>query len=219
MEYAYQPKKGANPRIARARLTGINASYKDLCEVCRNVRGKDTEWALNFLEEASVGEKAIYFVRHCKGKGHRRQLGGKKGGWPMKSVKFVLLVVQSAAANATKLGLGNTKVSHIIANKQETYPRMSPKGRRIRQDFETAFIEVVLEEYQPKPESGKAGVKNAASEKPKEQPKSEQKANSAPEAETKKVEQKKSGAKQQVTVHPEKQAKQKEDRLSNKIEK
>jgi len=152
--YAYQ-QMGEARRTARARLTGINASYKDLCEVCRNVRGKDTDYALEFLEQAAVGEKAIYFARHAKRKGHRRELGGRKGGWPIKSVKFVLGVVQSAAANANKLGLGNTKVAHIIANKQDTFPRMSPKGRRIMHNYETAFVEVVLEESQKKAEAKK----------------------------------------------------------------
>jgi len=158
--YAYQQKTAK--RTARASLRGINASFKDLCEVCRSVRGKDTDYAIDFLEQAAVGEKAIYFARHNKGKGHRRELGGRKGGWPVKSVKFVLGVLKSAAANATKLSLGQTKVAHIIANKVDMYPRMSPKGRRIRQDFETAFIEVVLEESQEKVEAKKKDSKKEA---------------------------------------------------------
>lgn len=176
MEYAYQPKK-ENPRTARARLTGINASFKDLSEVCRNVRGKPTDWALEFLEDAKEGKKAIYFVRHCKGKGHRRELGGKKGGWPVKSIKYVLEVLQSAAANANRLNLGETRVAHIIANKQETFPRMSPKGRRIRHDFETAFVEIVLEEVRQKADSPKKEEKKVAkpaTEVKKEEPKSQE---------------------------------------------
>jgi len=112
------------------------------------VRNKDTEYAIDFLEQAAVGEKAIYFARHNSGKGHRRELGGRTGGWPVKSVKFVLGVVKSAHANAVKLGLGPTKIVHIIANKENTLPRMSPKGRRIVHNYETAFVELVLEESQ-----------------------------------------------------------------------
>ena len=153
MEYAYQPKKGTNVRTARARLTGVNASYKDLSEVCRSVRGKPADYALEFLSRAANGEVAIYFARHNKGKGHRKELGGRKGGWPIKSAKFVLEVVANATANANKLGLGAAKVAHIIANKQDTFPRMSPKGKRIRQNYETAFIEVVLEEIQENAET------------------------------------------------------------------
>ncbi|MCX6769774.1 MAG: 50S ribosomal protein L22 [Candidatus Micrarchaeota archaeon] len=147
MEYAYIEK---GKRTARSRISSVNASFKDLCEVCRNVRGKDTEWALEFLGRAAEGKQAIYFARHCKQKGHRRELGGKKGGFPKKSAKFVLGVLENAHANATKLGMGMTKIAHIIANKQDVYPRMSPKGRRIVHNYETAFIEIVLEEAQKK---------------------------------------------------------------------
>ncbi len=160
--YAYQ---GKATRIARARLTGVNASYKDLCEVCRSVRRKPTDYALEFLSQAARGEKAIRFARHNSGKGHRRELGGQSGGFPVKSVKFVLGVVESAFANANKLGLGETKIAHIIANKKATFPRMSPKGRRIRHDYETAFIEVVLEEIQDKVGDSKDAKKNVSVKK------------------------------------------------------
>lgn len=183
--YAYQAKGGK--RTARASLRGINASYKDLCEVCRSVRGKDTDYAIEFLEQAAVGEKAIYFARHNSGKGHRRELGGRTGGWPVKSAKFVLGVVKSAAANAVKLGLGATKVAHIIANKSDVYPRMSPKGRRIRHDFETAFVEVVLEESQEKAEEKKEAKKPAAESKKQETAKKAEVKANEPASEAKKA--------------------------------
>ena len=153
MLYGYNKKPTG--RIARARISRVNCSFKDLCEVCRNVRGKDTDFALEFLGNAAEGKQAIYFARHNKKKGHRRELGGKKGGFPVKSCRAVLGVVESADANAIKLGLGATKIVHIAANKHATYPRMSPKGRRIRHDYEVAFIEVVLEEKQQKIETVK----------------------------------------------------------------
>ncbi|MCX8198138.1 MAG: 50S ribosomal protein L22 [Candidatus Micrarchaeota archaeon] len=161
--YAYQGKPGT--RTAKAALRGINASYKDLCEVCRNVRGKDTDYALEFLKQAAEGKRAVYFARHNSGKGHRKELGGKKGGWPVKSARLVLEVVKSAAANASKLGLGETKIAHIMANKEDIYPRLSPKGRRIRHDYETAFVEVVLEEKQADGKAALPKKDSAAKEK------------------------------------------------------
>ncbi len=169
-DYAYQQRGKEPRRTARARLTGINASYKDLCEVCRSVRNKDTDYALEFLDLAAAKKKAIYFARHNSGKGHRRELGGKTGGFPVKSVKVVLGVLQSAFANANKLGLGATKVAHIIANKMDVYPRMSPKGRRIAHNYETAFVEIVLEESQGKAESKKDGKKSAGAKKVEAKP-------------------------------------------------
>ena len=173
MEYGYNKKPTG--RIARARISRVNCSFKDLCEVCRNVRGKDTDFALDFLTRASEGEQAILFLRHCKKKGHRRELGGKKGGFPVKSCRAVLGVVESADANAIKLGLGDTKIAHIAANKHATYPRMSPKGRRIRHDYEVAFIEVVLEERQQKIEKKeKKDAAPKAAEKKVDVPKKEE---------------------------------------------
>jgi ribosomal protein L22 len=159
--YAYQDKEGK--RTARARITGVNASYKDLCEVCSNVRKKDTEFALEFLGRAAVGEQAILMAQHGKRRGHRKELGGKRGGFPKKSAKIVLGVLEGANANAVKLGLGTTRVAHIMANKQHTYPRMSPKGRRVIHNYETAIVEIVLEEFQKQ-----AGKKNEAKAKPVE---------------------------------------------------
>ncbi|MCX8194618.1 MAG: 50S ribosomal protein L22 [Candidatus Micrarchaeota archaeon] len=150
MKYAYTEKEGV--RTARARLASVNASYKDLSQVCRNVRGMPTEMAIKFLEEAAEKKRAVRFFTHNAGMGHRRELGGKKGGYPIKAARLVLGLVKSAEANAAKLGLGETKIAHIMANKQDIFPRLSPKGRRIRHDYETAFVEVVLEEMQQKAE-------------------------------------------------------------------
>jgi ribosomal protein uL22 len=182
MEYAYNKKPTG--RIARARISRVNCSWKDLSEVCRNVRGKDTAYAHDFLVRAADGEQAILFLRHCKSKGHRSELGGKQGGFPVKSCKAVLNVVESAIANANKLGLGDTQITHIMANKHATYPRMSPKGRRIRHNYEVAFIEVVLEEKQQKAASVKKAEKPKAVEKKSEQP-VEKKAEAAKPAEKK----------------------------------
>jgi ribosomal protein L22 len=164
MAYAYQDKEGK--RTARARITGANASYKDLCEVCSNVRTKDTEFALEFLGKAAEGKQAILMAQHGKRRGHRRELGGKRGGFPKKSAKIVLGVLEGANANAIKLGLGPTRIAHIMANKQHTYPRMSPKGRRIVHNYETAIVEIVLEEFQK--QSGKKSEAKKAEAKPVE---------------------------------------------------
>jgi ribosomal protein uL22 len=166
--YAYQPKRsldGAEKRTARARLRGVNASYKDLSEVCRAVRYKPTEEAIEFLKRASEGKQAIPMPRFGKRRGHVRQLGGKKGGWPIKSAKIVLGVIESALANASKQGLGETKIAHIAANKEQIYPRLSPKGRRIMHNLETAFVEVVLEEWQKESKKVKKEAKKEGKDK------------------------------------------------------
>ena len=86
-------------RCARARLEDVNASYKDLSEVCGVVRNKKTDWAIEFLDKASRGEVPVLFRRHNTKFGHRRELGGRKGRYPQKAAGLVLKAIKSAIAN------------------------------------------------------------------------------------------------------------------------
>ncbi|MFH1784798.1 MAG: 50S ribosomal protein L22 [Candidatus Micrarchaeota archaeon] len=130
---------------AKARLEGVNASYKQLSEVCGRIRNKKTDWAVNFLQQVADGELPVLFKRHNKRMGHRRELGGKKGRYPKKAAHFVLKTLQSAIANGKVLGLGDVyTILSASANKKEIYPRMASKGRQARSFLETARIEIVL---------------------------------------------------------------------------
>ncbi len=130
---------------ASARLEDVDASYKDLSEVCNVIRNKDSEWAFDFLENASKGDIPVFFRRHNKRLGHRRELGGRKGRYPKKSASLVLKTLNSAIANAEVKGLsGNFLIVHANANKKNIYPRLAPKGRMSRSFLETARIELVL---------------------------------------------------------------------------
>ncbi|MEW6723257.1 MAG: uL22 family ribosomal protein [Candidatus Micrarchaeota archaeon] len=130
---------------ARARVEGVNASYKDLSEVCGAIRNKRSDWALEFLEKASEGEIPVRFRRHNRNLGHRRELGGRKGRYPVKAAGIVLKALKSAMANGRVLGLGESyKIIAAVANKKDVYPRMAPKGRQARSFLETSRIEIVL---------------------------------------------------------------------------
>lgn len=202
MAYAYKPAKTEEERTAKARLENVNVSWKDLANVCSNVRGRRADAAESFLTEASEGKRAVRYFNYNKKRGHIGSLGGKKGGYPKKSAKIVLGVLKNAIANATSKGLGACKITHIQANKQLVYGRLAPKGRRMRADLETAFLEIVLREVvgqERKAEAPKAGKKADAAkaeEKKADAPKAaenakvEEKKTDAPKAEEKKSEQK-----------------------------
>jgi len=153
---------------ACARLEGVNASYKDLAQVCGRIKGKRTEWVLDFLERAAEGEIPVLYKRHNKNLGHRRELGGQKGRYPVKAAGVVLKVVKSAIANGKVLGLGETyTVLAVSANKKEIYPRMAPKGRQARSCLETSRIEIVLQgEEVPKGVKVVPPAKKAEEKKP-----------------------------------------------------
>lgn len=169
--YAYTPNNGK--RFSRAYVRGVNASFKDLCAVCDSIRGRNAASAIDFLASAAKGEKAIRYRRHNAGMGHRAELGGGKGGYPKKAAGILLKLVQSAYANANAKGISNLKVTHASANKGDVIPRMSPKGKRMRMDYETAHAQVVLEEITTPAWSKPREKKKAGKVQPKAQPKAE----------------------------------------------
>jgi len=130
---------------ARARTEGVNASYRDLTQVCSSIRGRKAASAVAFLEKAALGEVAVLYRSHNKKLGHRRELGGRKGRYPEKAAGFVLKTLQSAIANAKVNGLGDElTVAVASANMKEIYPRLSSKGRRSKSNLVTSRIEIIL---------------------------------------------------------------------------
>ena len=145
--YSYIIDKGKEGDFARARLEGVDASFKDLVEVCGSIRYRPVDQAIKFLEEAAEGKRPILFRSSNRHLGHRRELGGKKGRYPKKSAKIVLGVLRSALANAQHKGLSEELiVTHACANKLSTYMRYASKGRRNPSALETARVEIVLKE-------------------------------------------------------------------------
>jgi large subunit ribosomal protein L22 len=180
--YSNMPDNTEN--CASARLEGVNASYKDLAEVCGRIRNKKSDWAVNFLTLASEGEIPILFRRHNKKLGHRHELGGRKGRYPWKAAKIVLKTLQSAISNGKTRGLGDVyTIIASSANKKDIYPRMAPKGRTARSYLVTSRVEIVLKGSEiPK------GVTAVPPKKADAAPKAEKKPESTKPAESKKDE-------------------------------
>jgi len=161
---------------ACARIEGVDASYKDLAQVCGRVRGKDAAWAFSFLEKASKGEIPVLYKKHNTRLGHRRELGGKKGRYPKKAAKIVLKLLKTAVSNGVVRGLGEEyRIIAANANKKFSYPRMAPKGRRARAYYELARLEMVLKPTGEVPKGVEVTPPKAAKEvqKPKEEAKKE----------------------------------------------
>jgi len=195
---------------ASARLEGVNASYKDLAQVCGTIRSKKTEWALAFLEKAAEGKAAVRYKTHNTRIGHRRELGGKKGRYPQKAAKIVLKVLRSAIANGKTKGLGETYTIRVAtANKKDIYPRLASKGRWARSFLETSRVEIILQgEEIPK---GVTVTPPKKPEKPEEKPKKEEK-------KAEKKEEKKAEAKEKPKEEKEAEKKEeKEERPPPKI--
>ncbi len=165
--YSYIMEKGKEGDFARARLEGVDASFKDLVEVCGSIRYRPADQAIRFLEEAADGKRPILFRSSNRHLGHRRELGGKKGRYPKKSARIVLGVLKSALANAQHKGLSEELiVTHACANKVSTYMRYASKGRRNPSALETARVEIVLKEKEGAKRPAKKAHKEEAQKAP-----------------------------------------------------
>ena len=82
--YSYQINE--NPEsYATARVEDVNASYKDLAEVCGRIRNLKVERALELLGEFEKGTIPVLYKSYSRHLGHRRELGGRKGRYPKKA--------------------------------------------------------------------------------------------------------------------------------------
>jgi large subunit ribosomal protein L22 len=132
-------------KAARAQRYDVDASYKDLVELCGSIRGKTAAAARSLLERVAAGEAPIPYKRYRKKVGHRSELGGRRGRYPRKAAGMMLELLENAVANAKYKGLDEAAL-HVraSANKHTTYPRVAPKGRWARANYVTCRIEMVL---------------------------------------------------------------------------
>ncbi|MEW6528934.1 MAG: 50S ribosomal protein L22 [Candidatus Micrarchaeota archaeon] len=134
-------------KVGRARLEGIDASFKDLIEVCANINGLKTLDAILFLDSTVVGDTPIFYRKYTSKLAHRKELRGRQGRYPKKAAKFVLATLKSAIASAMNKGLGEDLIIiHAAANKKNVFPRVSPNSGRIRRRsyYETARVEIIV---------------------------------------------------------------------------
>ena len=154
--YKYSVKIGE--KSAAAQSHDSDASYKDLGEICRALRGKKIPEARKILEEAIAMKRAIPYVRHAGRCGARSELRGQKGRYPKKECRLVRSLLENAVANAKHKGLDEAKlvVSHAAAYKQNEFPRyrrtwagsntLGYGKQAIWGNYMTARVEIVVSE-------------------------------------------------------------------------
>lgn len=112
-------------KSAKAQAYDVNASYKDMTQVLRSMRGRSVAKAREVLAGVIEMRKAIPFAKFNKGMGHRSELGGHKGKYPRKESGLALKLLDNAVANAVTKGLDekNLIVLYACAYKQNIFPR------------------------------------------------------------------------------------------------
>lgn len=161
-KYSLKLKGDAAKKSAAAQFHDADASYKDLTQVFRAIKGKSVADAFRVLDDAIALRHAIPYAKFNKGLGHRKELGGKKGRYPKKECRLVKSLLQNAVANASHKGLDEKRlvVRHAAAFKQNSFPRyrkfwassvtLGYGKRAIWANYETARAEIMVEEREPR---------------------------------------------------------------------
>jgi len=143
---------GIDPdRTAIASGRNMRVSPKHCREICKEIRGKSLDKAIELLE-AVVEEKAwIPYRRHNKKRGHHP--GMKKwvaGGHPVKASSYILKILKNAEANADNKGLDidRLKVIHAVTHRGRIYKKFIERafGRSSPYFEQTSHVEIVVEE-------------------------------------------------------------------------
>ncbi|MCD6522842.1 MAG: 50S ribosomal protein L22 [Candidatus Diapherotrites archaeon] len=131
---------------ARAYGREMDISPKHAIEICREIRGKNVNKAITFLEKVIKKEAFVPFKRFNSKVAHRK--GGKPGRYPVKASKAILKVLENAKANAENQGMDTDKlmIVHAAAHRGPVYDRRAPKGRMRTSAIETVNVEIIVKE-------------------------------------------------------------------------
>ena len=138
-------------KTAKASGREIRVSHKNTREVCRTIKGMNLANAKEYLRNVINKKQAVPFRRYKKKAGHRRGLEKTFAGkYPIKSAKKVLIVIESAEANAENKGLDldRLRIMHAAAYPGMKIKRYTPRahGRSAPKYDTLTHIEIVLDE-------------------------------------------------------------------------
>lgn len=129
---------------ARAVGNDLSISTKKAIEICSFIRGRSTERAKKILTQAIEKKQPIPFKRFTEGAGHKKgKIAG--GKYPIKACTEILIIIESAEANASYKGLStdNLIISHIKADKASTPLHY---GRHRGRSMKRTRVEVSVDE-------------------------------------------------------------------------
>ncbi len=132
-------------KTAKALGKEINVSWKDCNEVCYNIKNKNVNKALSFLEKVIKKEQPVKYRRYNKGISHQKTAIGR---YPIKAARAVKKVLENAKANAEHKGhdVEKLKITKASAYKSQTIERIKPRGRARTHNIELTNIEIEVRE-------------------------------------------------------------------------
>jgi len=147
----------------------VSISTKQSIEICKYIRNKNLDKAIQILERVIQHKEAMPYTRFNADVGHKTGIAA--GRYPEKSCREIIKLLKSVKANAQVKGLdeSNLKIIKICANKGSKSWRY---GRKRRRQAKRTNIEIVVKEHFLKSKAPKHKPKVVAEEKTKEkQPK------------------------------------------------
>lgn len=154
---------------AKAYGSDLDISVKTTVNICNTIRGMTVKRAITKLQNVIDFKEAIAFTKYNKGVGHRRG-NMASGRFPQKASKALLVLINSAVANAANKGLADElMIVHVCAHKAATPLH---QGRQRRRAMKRTHVELVLKEMEvkstPKPTPKKVAAKPKTESKPVE---------------------------------------------------
>jgi len=135
----------------RARAVGLllPISTKQSVEICKFIRGKKVQKAIEMLNAVVDMKKPVPFNQFTNGAGHKHGIG--PGKYPVKACREILKLVKLVEANAQHKGLNTSglEIIHICAKKG---PKSWHYGRQSRIAMKRTHVEIVVEEKETKKE-------------------------------------------------------------------
>ena len=126
----------------------LDISPKHAVEICREIRGKPVDDAIDYLERVEEKKQAVAFKRYNKQVASKKGVG--PGRYPVKAAEHILKLLQGAEANAEFKGLDteNLRVIHASAcsgMKLRNFMERA-QGRSTPKNEYLAHVELVLEQ-------------------------------------------------------------------------
>lgn len=120
----------AEATSAKALGRNLPISRKQSIEICSTLRGRPVEAAKKYLKEVISMKKPVPMKRFAGGIGHKA--GMASGRYPAKAAKHILMLLESAEANAQSKGLSAASlvIRNIKAGKGQTAWRYGRKRSR-----------------------------------------------------------------------------------------
>ncbi|MBE8539738.1 50S ribosomal protein L22 [Geoglobus acetivorans] len=148
VNYAYRPKDELN--AAKAMGYEMPISFKHAVEICRAIKGKKIDDAIEYLEDVVAMERAVPFKNHKKKVAHKKGLEKWYAGrYPVKASTYILKVLENLKANAEYKGLELNRlvITHAQAKKGRVIKRYMPRayGRATPKFKILTTVEIVAE--------------------------------------------------------------------------